>query len=255
MPPISHRSIEGWLRSDLWCQHNRWASKTLYALAIPDASAQQRNLRTIGDLAKYPGCASGLSHEFLNRSDGWPGLVRTYALPQQPRGLDHGLAYEALAARQIDVMDIYSTDAKIEKYKLRVLQDDKHYFPEYAAVLVYRLDVPKRFPQAWAALAKLQGKITPLAMVPMNAQAELDGKGFPEIASAFVAQAGSASPAKTAPANFWSRLFGADFWRLTREHLLLVFASLAAAIAISIRSVSGLRARRTRRSPFSRPWD
>jgi len=205
-----------------------------YALAIPEAKAQQLNLRTIGDLAKHPGLRFGLSHEFLNRSDGWPGLQRTYALPQSPSGLDHGLAYEALAGGQIDVMDIYSTDAKIEKYKLRVLQDDKHYFPEYAAVLVYRLDVPKRFPQAWAALTKLQGKITPSAMVPMNAQAELDGKGFPEIAAAFVAQAGSAPATKSAPANFWSRLFGADFWRLTWQHLLLVFASLAAAIAIGV---------------------
>jgi len=113
-----------------------------------------QNPGTIGDLAKHPGLRFGLSHEFLNRSDGWPGLQRTYALPQSPSGLDHGLAYEALAGGQIDVMDIYSTDAKIQKYKLRVLQDDKHYFPEYAAVLVYRLDVPKRFPQAWAALTK-----------------------------------------------------------------------------------------------------
>ena len=107
----------------------------------------------------------GLSHEFLNRNDGWPGLQRAYGLPQSPSGLDHGLAYEALAGGQIDVMDIYSTDAKIAKYKLRVLQDDKHYFPEYAAVLVYRLDVPKRFPAAWAALQKLQGRISADAMV------------------------------------------------------------------------------------------
>ena len=72
-------------------------------------------------------------------------------------------------------------------------------------------------------------------MVPMNAQAELDGKGFPEIAAAFRRAGADPLPAtKTAPANFWSRLFGGDFWRLTWQHLLLVFASLAAAIAIGV---------------------
>src|SRR5689334_1016638 len=119
-----------------------------YALAMSDAKAQQLNVRTVSDLAKHPDLHFGLSHEFLNRNDGWPGLQKTYALPQSPSGLDHGLAYEALAGGQIDVMDIYSTDAKIAKYQLRVLTDDKHFFPEYAAVLVYRLDVPKRFPAA-----------------------------------------------------------------------------------------------------------
>jgi osmoprotectant transport system permease protein len=205
-----------------------------YALAMSDAKAQELNAVTIGDLAKYPKLRFGLSHEFMSRSDGWPGLKRAYSLPQNPSGLDHGLAYEALAGGQIDVMDIYSTDAKIAKYKLRVLKDDKHYFPEYAAVLVYRLDVPKRFPAAWAALTKLQGSITPQAMVPMNAQAEIDGKGFAEIAAGFLAQVGAAPSANSTRASFWSRLFGADFWRLTWQHLLLVFASLAVAIVVGV---------------------
>jgi osmoprotectant transport system permease protein len=108
-----------------------------YALALLDSEAQRLGLNSIGDLAKHPELKFGLSHEFLQRNDGWPGLQKTYGLPQTPSGLDHGLAYEAIAAKQIDVMDIYSTDAKIAKYKLKVLEDDKHYFPEYAAVLVY----------------------------------------------------------------------------------------------------------------------
>ena len=121
-------------------------------------------------------------------------MKRTYGLPQSPSGLDHGLAYEAIAAGQIDVMDIYSTDAKIAKYKLRVLADDKHYFPEYAALFVYRLDVPKRFPKAWAALARLEGRIDEPAMIAMNAQAELDGKPFAVIAEAFLATQGNVTP-------------------------------------------------------------
>jgi osmoprotectant transport system permease protein len=205
-----------------------------YALAMPDARAQQLGIRTIDDLAKHPELKLGLSHEFLNRSDGWPGLRKTYSLPQSPQGLDHGLAYEALAGGQIEVMDIYSTDAKIAKYRLRVLEDDKHYFPDYAAVIVYRLDVPERFPAAWAAMQKLENRIAPAQMVQMNAQAELDAVAFPAIAAQFVKQTGLAGTARPGASTFTSRLFGDDFWRLTWQHLLLVFASLIAAIAIGV---------------------
>jgi len=200
-----------------------------YALAMRDSEAQRLGVQTITDVARQPQLRFGLSHEFLNRNDGWPGLARTYALPQTPRGLDHGLAYEALAGGQIDVMDIYSTDAKIAKYKLRVLRDDRHFFPDYGAVLVYRLDVPQRFPRAWTALQGLQGRINADAMVAMNAQAELGGQGFADIAAGFLARSGTVSGAGRR--GFWSLMLGSDFWRLTAQQLLLVFASLAAAVA------------------------
>jgi osmoprotectant transport system permease protein len=205
-----------------------------YALAMLDADAQRLGVSSIGDLAAHRELRFGLSHEFLNRNDGWPGLAKTYGLPQSPSGLDHGLAYEALAARQIDAMDIYSTDAKIAKYKLRVLRDDRHFFPEYAGVLVYRLDVPQRFPQAWAALQKQQGRISAAQMVAMNAEAELNGKPFNEIAATFLASEGAKPAQSSGRTGFWSLLFGSDFWRLTGQHLLLVFASLAVAVIVGI---------------------
>ncbi len=205
-----------------------------YALALPARKAQELGVRSIGDLARHPDLRFGLSHEFLQRSDGWPGLKRTYALPQSPRGLDHGLAYEAIAAGQIDVMDIYSTDAKIEKYRLSVLADDKRYFPEYAAVLVYRLDVPQRFPQAWAALADLEGRIDAAAMIAMNARAELEGQPFAAIAAELVAAQGTAAGAGKARQGWLALLFGPDFWRLTGQHLMLVCVSLAVAVLIGV---------------------
>jgi osmoprotectant transport system permease protein len=204
-----------------------------YALALSEAKAQALGTRTIGDLAGYRDLRFGLSHEFLQRSDGWPGLKRTYRLPQAPRGLDHGLAYEAIAAGQIDVMDIYSTDAKIAKYGLRVLQDDKRYFPEYAAVFVYRLEVPQRFPQAWAALTGLEGRIDAPAMIAMNAQAELEDRPFSAIADGFLATQGAAAPAQEGR-GWLALLFGSDFWRLTAQHLMLVFVSLAAAVLLGV---------------------
>jgi osmoprotectant transport system permease protein len=128
-------------------------------------------------------------------------------------------------------MDIYSTDAKIERYALRVLEDDRKYFPSYEAVLLYRLEVPKRFPEAWRALQGLESRIDERRMIRMNAAAEIEGRSFAEAAALIDAEGG---PQRAARRNFFGALFGPDFWRLTGEHLLLVFVSLAASIVVGV---------------------
>jgi osmoprotectant transport system permease protein len=195
-----------------------------YALAVRGDAI----LRRLSDLAAHPDIKIGLSHEFLGRADGWPGLARRYGLTQQPRGIDHGIAYEALAQRQVDAIDIYSTDAKIRQYGLRVLDDDKHYFPRYDAVLLYRLDVPQRFPQAWHAIEQLEGSIKVDDMIAMNAAAELDGQGFAAIARAWLAHAAPS----TVHDGLLAKTFGNGFMNLARQHLLLVvFAVLLGCLA------------------------
>jgi osmoprotectant transport system permease protein len=203
-----------------------------YALAVRADDAKKLGIRTVGDLTKHPELKLGLSNEFIGRADGWPGLAKAYGLPQKPTGLDHGLAYDAIAAKQIDVMDIYTTDAKIEHLGLTVLEDDRRYFPRYDALVLYRADVPKKFPQAWAALRKLEGRIDEHAMIAMNAKAELQGQKFDAIARDFLA--GSAASAQKTRASLAERVFGADFARLTVQHLSLVAASVFAACVIGI---------------------
>ena len=203
-----------------------------YALAMREGRAQALGIRTLGDLAKHPDLKFGLSQEFIGRADGWPGLKAAYALPHATSsGLDHGLAYEAIAAGKIEVMDIYTTDAKIERYQLRVLEDDRKFFPRYDAVLLYRLDVPKRFPDAWQKLQKLEGRISEQTMIRLNAAAELQGKSFAEAAVLLDSDSTAGKPAQR---NFLNTLFGPDFWRLTGQHLELVFVSLAASILVGV---------------------
>jgi osmoprotectant transport system permease protein len=197
-----------------------------YALAMrADAT-----LSALSELTRYPHLTFGLSQEFIGRADGWPGLAQRYGLPQQPRALDHGIAYEALAARQVDVIDIYSTDAKIARYGLRVLADDRQYFPRYDAVLLYRLDLPRRFPDAWRALGGLEGRISNADMIAMNAAAELDGQSFAAVARNWL------TPRKTGPERdgLWAKLAGPDLWRLTQQHVVLVLLSVVLACAVGI---------------------
>jgi osmoprotectant transport system permease protein len=201
-----------------------------YALAMLEAKAQQLGITRISDLLQ-PGAATlrfGLSHEFLARADGWPALKAAYKLPfSPPGGLDHGLAYDAVRDQRVDVIDIYSTDAKVGRYKLRVLQDDLNFFPKYDAVLLMRAGVDA------APLRRLEGRIDEATMIGLNAQVELDGMSFADVASRFVG--GHAAPAAgNARQSFLQRLFGADFARLALQHLLLVFGSLLLAVLVAV---------------------
>ncbi|MBI2960128.1 MAG: ABC transporter permease subunit [Betaproteobacteria bacterium] len=205
-----------------------------YALGMREELAARLGVRRISDLARHPRLKLGLSPEFTARADGWPGLAKEYALPQTPVGLEHGLAYEAIAAGRIDLTDLYSTDAKIARYGLRVLEDERGFFPRYDALLIYRLDVPARHPQAWRALQGLAGRIGEERMIRMNAAAEIEGRTFAQAAAEFFKEADPSARRGQAKRDLIAALFADDFARLTREHLLLVFASLLAAVAVGV---------------------
>ncbi len=223
-----------------------------YALAMLESRAEALGITRISDLSRHPQLRGALTQEFLNRRDGWPALRLAYGLPPlEARGLDHGLAYEALVAGQMDVMDIYSTDPKVDRYRLRVLQDDRGFFPAYDAVLLYRKELPEKHPRSWLALQSLQGKIAAGRMIAMNAQAELAAVPFSRIADDFMA---GREPA-TAPGTerhsraFVQTLLGPDFWRLTAQHLVLVLVSLALGVMAGV--PLGIWANRARRA---RSW-
>jgi osmoprotectant transport system permease protein len=202
-----------------------------YALALRADLAQAKNISKLSDLKNHPELRFGLSQEFIGRADGWPGLKKTYGLTTaQPRGLDHGLAYEAILQDQVDLIDIYSTDAKIDKYQLRVLTDDANYFPRYDAVLLHKADLPARLPKTWAAIGALEGRISEEAMRSMNAGAELELKPFEMVAREFL----TSSVSREAATGFTAKLFGPDFARLLLEHLALVFISLGLSVLIGI---------------------
>ena len=201
-----------------------------YAIGMRRAQAARLGVQRISELRNHPGLRFGFGHEFLGRGDGWPGLKAAYGLPQRtPRGLDHGLAYEALAAGEIDAMDVYTTDAKIARYDIVTLTDDRRFFPDYEAVLLYRLDARKRFPGAFEAFDRLKGTIDAKRMAQLNARAELDKRSFAAVATEFIA--GSRTRGQR---SLVSTVFAPDFWRLLREHVGLVFFSLVAAALVGV---------------------
>jgi osmoprotectant transport system permease protein len=215
-----------------------------YAIGMREAEAAHLGVVSLSDLRRHPGLKFGFSNEFMDRSDGWPGVRDRYGLPQRDvRGLDHDLAYRALAAGEIQATDLYSTDAEIRQYNLRVLRDDLNFFPSYECVWLYRADLKSRSPAALAALTGLEGKTTSAEMAGMNARAKLDRVPEDRVAADFLAQKFGIETRITSE-TFIGRLL-----RRLGEHLTLVSISLTAAIIVSI-PLGVIAARTARLGPF-----
>ena len=200
-----------------------------YAIGMREQEAARLRITRLSDLRQHPTLKFGFSNEFMDRSDGWPGIRDRYGLPQRDvRGLDHDLAYRALAGGEIQATDLYSTDAEIRQYNLRLLRDDLGYFPSYQCVWLYRADLKTRSPAALAALTRLEGRITSPEMAAMNARAKLDRVPEERVAAEFLAEKYGID------VQVKSDTFARRVLRRLGEHLTLVAISLAAAIAVSI---------------------
>ncbi|MEY2498594.1 MAG: osmoprotectant transport system substrate-binding protein opuBD [Verrucomicrobiota bacterium] len=194
-----------------------------WALVMRRISAEAAHIRTISDLRAHPELRFGLTHEFLDRRDGWPPLAQRYQLlPQDVRGIDHALGYAALAKSEIDVKDAYSTDAKIAQNDLVTLADDLEFFPQYKAVFLYRLDAP---PKAIAALRTLEGTLDEQRMRRLNAEAE-QTKDYARAATLYFGNAEGTTGSGEA--------FPHKLMRWTLRHLQLAGISLLLSVVVGI---------------------
>ncbi len=197
-----------------------------YALGMRRLRAKTLGIASIADLAAHRRLVYGLSHEFLERQDGWPGLRQAYGLPGGAlRGIDHEIGYRGLVAGEIDVIDLYTTDAEIAHYDLIALRDDRRYFPEYQAVFLYRIDSGD---SVAAALQSLAGRINAGRMQKLNARVQLSGESVGSVAADFLqAEMGVAvTPEEESLLDLILARSG--------EHLLLVGVSLFFAIVVSV---------------------
>jgi len=195
-----------------------------YALVMRRNDAQRLGIRTIGDLGKHPELRIGLTHEFLDRRDGWRPLRQRYGLPQlNIIGIDHALGYAALANGSIDLKDAYSTDAKIAENDLVSLVDNFDFFPKYDAAFLFRTSLRD---DAIAALHGLAGTLDEARMVRLNAEAERT-KNYTKAANLYFQNA--AGSTLTGDESFWQKLA-----RWTLRHLELAGFSLLLSIVTGI---------------------
>jgi osmoprotectant transport system permease protein len=193
-----------------------------YALVMRRTEAVRLGIHAISDLDRHPELKVGLTHEFLDRQDGWRPLASAYGLTTpNVSGIDHAIGYAALANGSIDVKDAYSTDAKIQENDLAVLRDDLHFFPEYKAVFLYRLELD---PRAITALNHF-GQIDQEKMTSLNAAAERS-KDYAYAASLYF----HSGPNDAAP----RRDLGPKLVRWISRHLQLAGISLLLSVLLGL---------------------
>lgn len=160
-----------------------------FAVLIRGDDARRLGLETISDAVAYaPRWTPGFGHEFLQRQDGYPGLVDTYRLRfgSPPRAMDLSLIYRALADGQVDLIAGDATSGLIEAYDLAMLRDDRRYFPPYDAVPLVRTAVLAERPEVGEALGALAGRISVTDMRRMNRAIDEQRRDPSEVAREFL---------------------------------------------------------------------
>lgn len=200
-----------------------------YALALTRRRADELGVQKISDLKRLPELRIALTHELLDRGDGWPALRKHYDLsPAEVTGVDHDVAYRQLAAGEIDVTDVYSTDAMIRRAGLVLLEDDRTFFPRYDAVWLYRLAAAQKHPALLRAIDRLTGAIDEPRMQQLNDVVESGRLNESQAAAEFLKDklGVDVRPQQTS--------LGQTVWRHVGEHLDLVRRSLLPAIVVGV---------------------
>ncbi len=196
-----------------------------YAFAVTRDLSRKLGLKRISQLKDLPQLRMAFSHEFMERADGYAALVRHYGLkPESVVRMDHSLVYSALEENKVDVIEVYTTDGKIEKNDLVVLEDDRSFFPAYEGIFLVRSEALLRRPELSAVLNSLAGTISNQQMRKLNAQVEEAGLSFYEAVAIYFDE----NAVRAAP-SLWKKLLGP-----TKRHLLLVFLPLLLATLIGI---------------------
>lgn len=214
-----------------------------YALAVPEEIAAERNLTKVSQLIHHRDLRYAFSHEFVPRADGWKGLQSVYGFDWVPGSMTHELAYEAIAQRKIDVTDAYTTDGKLSQFNLRVLEDDREFFPKYFAAPLIRKDLPAR---ARLVLNQLADTIDDQEMVRLNEAMLADGAERTAVAASHLLSLGidvrNAASSTQPQADGW---FGINLsfdvptwveklWINTTRHLYLAGIALLFATATAL---------------------
>lgn len=222
--------------NDLLLAQQQWMGNPMgfhntYALAVRKEVAAMHNLKRISDLATVSGLRWGLTHEFLNRSDGLPGLKHHYQLRLGTvLGIDKSLQYQAMESGEVDVIDAYSTDGRLERYPLVILADDRHYFPKYLPVWLARKGIVQENPQLKELLGRFENAWNDAAMRAINANVDVHQKKVEVVAAEALAERFGMSRHQAPAVGIQWR----DIALKTRQHIWLTCFALLLSVAFGL---------------------
>ena len=163
-----------------------------YTLALDEAKAEELDLVTFSDFAEVSNDFTlGAVFEFIDRPDGLPGFEKEYDIDfNDVKGMDHGMMYRAIGANEVNVINSYTTDGQLAIANLRVLEDDKSYFPPYHALPLVRDEILETYPELEEVLGLLEGQIDEETIQIMNGKVDNDGIMVELVAKEFLVDSG-----------------------------------------------------------------
>ncbi|MDX9916231.1 MAG: glycine betaine ABC transporter substrate-binding protein [Sphaerochaeta sp.] len=186
---VSEEMAERW--DIIWLEP--FGFNNTYTLAVTAEVQERYGLETYSDLIPVAGeLVFGAEHEFFDRQDGFDGLVEHYGLSfkGEPMKLNTSLKYQAIGRGDMDVTDAFSTDGPIMQYDLKILKDDKSFFPPYHAAPVIRKAVLDAHPEVRGVLNLLAGTIDDETMTALNYRVDVKGESAEQVAADFLASLG-----------------------------------------------------------------
>lgn len=159
-----------------------------YAVAVRQETAEKLKLSKVSDLTPLSGqMVFGAEQEFYNRADGYDGMIKAYNLNfKDHKSFETALKYQATAQKKIDVTDAFSTDGELITYNLKILEDDKNFFPPYYGAPIVRMDTLKKYPELENVLNLLAGKISDDEMQQLNYQVAEKKRDAKEVVKEFL---------------------------------------------------------------------
>lgn len=159
-----------------------------YAMALRPEKYKELGVKTTSELAaRSSEITFGAPTEFYEREDGYPGFQKAYKLNfKDKKSLDPNLMYSAVKEGKVDSIPAFTTDGRIVRFNLKLLKDDKKFFPPYYAAPVVREETLKKYPKLKSTVNQLAGKISEKEMAEMNAKVDIDKKEPRDVAREFL---------------------------------------------------------------------
>lgn len=209
-----------------------------YALGVRQKDKKFQGIKKVSELgSSWDGIKFGVNHDFYSRPDGLPGLLQHYGATlnfSYVKSLDSGLMYQSVRDGEVDMIAAFSTDGRIKSFDLKLLEDDKNYFPPYFAAPIYKVSFAEKYPEVIRSLDALEGTITAEAMQKMNQDVDENAVSVEQVAAVFLKKNGFVKEEMTHKDHgFWVQN-GESLWKYFLEHLSLVLFSMVFALIVAL---------------------
>ncbi|WP_338032262.1 glycine betaine ABC transporter substrate-binding protein [Clostridium cuniculi] len=163
-----------------------------YGLVIRKDLSEKYNIKTYSDLAKYSeDLTFGAEYDFYEREDGFDALCEEYGMSfKKSVDLDIGLKYNAINSKEIDVMNVFTTDGQLADSDVVLLEDDKNFYQTYYCGTVIRNDILKKYPELEEVLMKMNNILTESEMAELNYRVESKKEDEKKVAEDFLRDKG-----------------------------------------------------------------